>query len=189
MLRAPVAAIPCLLLVVLVGCGERGPSPEETTLTTVGQPAPTFALVTLDGDAFDLAAQRGRVVVLSFWATWCPPCREEIPHLEKLWRELGGDGLSMVALAREEDEATVRAFLETTTMSYPVACDTDRSVYALYAERFIPRTVVVGPDGTILFQSSGFDEAEFAHMVELIRNQLTSLPEEVAVVAAGDDLT
>jgi hypothetical protein len=80
----------------------------------------------------------------------------------------------MVALSREEDEATVRPFVEANGMSFPVALDSDRSVYSRYAEAYIPRNVVVGRDGTIVFQSSGYDEVEFATMVEVIASALGS---------------
>ncbi len=158
-----------LVLIVVVGCGKPDqPTPEETTLTAVGQVAPTFEVTTLEGQRFDLAEARGKVVLVNFWATWCPPCREEIPHLEKLWQRIKGEDFIMVALARGESEEEIRPFVEANDMTFPVAADSDKSVYALYAEQYIPRSIVVDRSGAIVFQSSSYDQAEFEHMVEAI---------------------
>ena len=163
------ACLALTLLAVLAGCAQREPTPEETTLTVSGQVAPDFTVTTLAGERFTLSEQRGKVVLVNFWATWCPPCREEIPHLEaQVWQRFSGEGFAMVALAREEDEATVRPFVAANRMSFPVAVDAERGAFSLYAEAYIPRNVVVGRDGTILFQSSGYDEGVFAEMVQAI---------------------
>ena len=166
-----------VLALALAACGKPGqPSPEETTLTAVGQAAPSFEVATLDGQVFNLEQERGRVVLINFWATWCPPCREEIPRLEELWQQYAGVDFTMLAIAREETEDAVGPFVEAHAMSFPIACDVDRGVYRLYAEQYIPRNVVVDRSGTIVFQSSGYDIDEFAQMTDAIAKAMTAEP-------------
>ncbi len=174
MIRKILTCLTLVPLVFLAACNHE-PSPEETTLTSVGEIAPSFALTTLDGNEFDIEKLRGKVVLVNFWATWCPPCREEIPHLEnQVWQQFRDRNFDMIALAREEDEATVRPFVDAQAMQFPVAIDPDRRVFALYAKQFIPRNVVIGVDGQILFQSSGYDEKEFSRMITVIEEALNS---------------
>ena len=79
------------------------PTPEETTLTEVGQQAPDFTVLTLAGDEFKLSAHQGQLVLINWFATWCPPCKEEMPHLQKeVWEKFGAEGLVMISVAREE---------------------------------------------------------------------------------------
>jgi peroxiredoxin len=86
-----------------------------------GAPAPHFTATTLDGRAFDSESLRGKVVVLHFWATWCPPCREEMPALQKFYDEHHSEGLEIVAISNDDagDEAKVREFAN--SYSYPMA--------------------------------------------------------------------
>ena len=172
MIRSAVATITLITIVLLLGCKHEA-TPEETTLTVIGNPAPVFSVTTLDGEIFDLSEQRGTVVLVNFWATWCPPCREEIPHLEaEVWQRFKDRGLTMIAISREENEETVRPFVDANSMSFPVAIDPDRGIFGQYAESFIPRNIVIGKNGEVLFQSSGYDAEEFAQMIERIEQAL-----------------
>jgi peroxiredoxin len=174
-------AIPALILisaVLMTSCApdKAQPTPEETTLTAVGDMAPDFEVVTLDGKPFNLSDQRGKVVLVNFFATWCPPCREELPHLEKeIWQRFSGESFSLVVLAREEDESVLRPFLEETGFTFPVAPDPDRAAFSKYASQYIPRNVVVDPGGTIIFQSQGFEQAEFNEMIAVIEKALAAM--------------
>ena len=169
-----------LLLSALAGCsclkGSCGgapekaePTPEETTLVRVGQSAPDFTVNGLDGEPFTLSEHRGKIVLVNWFATWCPPCRQEMPHLQsRIWERFRGEDFVMVSIAREEKADVVAPFVEEFEVTWPFLVDPDRSAYARYAEAFIPRNHVIGRDGTILFQSQGFEEAEFAKMIDVI---------------------
>lgn len=113
--------------------------------------APDFTLKTLDGDTFHLRDHRGEVVVLNFWATWCPPCRREIPDFVKLQRELGDEGLQFVgvALERSAGPEEVRAFVEKMNINYPVGLGDGTIAQKYGGVRGIPRTFVIGPEGKI----------------------------------------
>jgi peroxiredoxin len=164
-------------MLVWSGCAafkKSGPTPAETTLTEVGQAAPDFTVGTMDGETFTLGEQRGRVVLINWFATWCPPCKEEMPHLQKrVWEKFGPQGLVMISVAREEKAEDVAPFVQKYGTTWPFGLDTDRKAYAQYAEAFIPRNTVVGPDGRIIFQSSGFEEPDFEAMIDVIADALT----------------
>jgi peroxiredoxin len=174
-----------VILIALVGCVGPGsqPTPEETTLTQVGQVAPPFQLETLGGEVFSLEEQQGKVVLVNFFATWCPPCKEELPHLEKeIWQRFQGRELAVLVVGREHTNDEIAPFMEEFGYTFPVAGDPERTAYGQYASQYIPRNVVVGPDGTILFQSSGFEKEEFDQMIELIETTL----EEIASAAEAE---
>src|SRR5438093_12355 len=119
--------------------------------------------LSLDGQTVDFS---NRVVVLSFFATWCGPCMAEMPHLQKdLWEPLKSKGLTLIAVGREHSVAEMNAFQAKKGFSFLFAADPKREVFGKFATQSIPRCVVVGRDGHIKFQSIGFEEKEFANLV------------------------
>ncbi len=173
--RRPLALL--LLLLLLPACaGTGGDDPAEvarTTLTQVGQPAPPFTVPLLDGGVFDLEAQRGKVVLVNFFATWCPPCVAEMPHLQTaVWERFAGDGFAMISIARQESAEVVAPFVQKHDAGWPFGLDGDRSAYAKYADAFIPRSYVIDRTGAIVFQGSGFEQDEFDRMVAVIAAEL-----------------
>jgi len=113
--------------------------------------APPFTLDRLNGEAFRLKEYRGEVVILNFWATWCPPCREEIPDFVSLQEDLGDQGVQFVgvALERNPDPQAVRDFAEKMNINYPIGLG-DGSISQKYGGiRGLPTTFVIGPEGEI----------------------------------------
>ena len=126
--------------------------------TKVGQQMPGFTVVGVDGKPFSMAAERGKVTVVNFWATWCGPCKLEIPRLEtEVWQtNMGNSHFAMIAIAREQDARTIVLFQRASHFTFPIASDPARSTYKLFADSGIPRTYLIGATGKILFQSVGY---------------------------------
>lgn len=123
-----------------------------------GAPAPAaeFTLRDLDGRSVSLGEFRGRVVLLNFWATWCVPCREEIPAMQTLARDLGPRGLVVLAVNYEEDPETVRAFVRDTALSLPVLLDRDGAVARRYRVAGLPTSFVIDRRGSVVGSVIGF---------------------------------
>ena len=115
----------------------------------VGQPAPSLVVQELDGTTFDLSAVRGKVVVVSFWATWCPPCRTEMPVLDALYRRYHGQGLEMIGLSadRPHDRSDVQKVMQ--SFSYPAAMLDDAKVNDFGTPSALPKTIVIDGHGIV----------------------------------------
>lgn len=149
--------------------------PSMKSLTKVGERMPAFTVKEVSGKTFSMAKERGKVVVVNFWATWCAPCRVEMPRLEKeIWDKYKGNpDFVMVAIARQQTEAKIAAFeKEHPEFTYPLAYDPQRKVYAKFAAAGIPRSYVVGRDGKIVFQSLGYEKGDIAKMNAAIAKAL-----------------
>ena len=152
-------------------CGE--PTEAESTLTKVGQAAPVFEATTLEGVKFDLKALKGKVVVVNFFATWCGPCMQEMPRLEKdVWQKFKGKNFTLIAIGREHSEKELAEFQKTKAFTFPIAPDPKRGIYGQYAKQYIPRNYVINGEGKIIFQSMGYNEAEFSKMIEVIEKEI-----------------
>jgi len=120
----------------------------------VGHTAPDFTLPTPDGGEIRLSDLRGRPVVVNFWATWCPPCRYEVPALEQAHRELGGDAI-ILGVDVQESAATVQSFASEVGMTYPVVLDARAEVARAYRVRAYPTTYFIDSRGMITHVVTG----------------------------------
>ena len=173
------ALIVIILLVILLlpGCGNRNAGQragEDTTaLVRVGDKAPDFTVEMFDGAEISLEALRGKVVLLNFWATWCPPCREELTHVQKeIIDRFEGRPFVFLPVSRGESREAVAAFREKTGYAFPMGLDSLRTVYDRYASNFIPRNFLIGPDGKVVFSAVGYDEEEFRELILAIEEAL-----------------
>ena len=149
------------------------PTPEEATIVKDGQKAPAFEVQMLDGSTVKLADLKGKVVLLNFWATWCPPCRAELARVEKdIIEKFKGEPFVFIPVSRGEKRETVAAFREKMGYTFPMGLDTDGRVYAEYAQTYIPRNFLIGKDGKVVKASVGYDEAEFAELIKLIEKEI-----------------
>jgi thiol-disulfide isomerase/thioredoxin len=124
---------------------------------TLSGPAPNFTLQSLDGAPLSLASQKGNVVMINFWATWCVPCRQEMPHLQALYEKYQGLGFELLAVNVEKDNADgARKWLGETPVTFPVLVDPNNEVTKLYKVQTMPTTVLIGRDGTMRFIHHGY---------------------------------
>ena len=126
----------------------------------VGKPAPSFHLNQLDGGAVSNADLKGSVYILDFWATWCGPCRQSLPGLNKIYDDRKAAGLKVFAVNEQEDAPTVKQFIGQTGLTIPVLLDSDGSVGQAFGASAIPETVVIGKDGNVrnVFVGSGNED-------------------------------
>ncbi|MCY4525972.1 MAG: redoxin domain-containing protein [Anaerolineaceae bacterium] len=134
-----------------------------STGTAAGQIAPDFATSGDDGQALRLSDYRGQVVLLNFWATWCGPCRIEMPEFEQIHRERAGEGFVVVAVNNAESMAAVQDFREELALSFPLALDEDASIQALYGINNYPSTFLLDQEGRILSRHFGALTVEQIH--------------------------
>ena len=132
-------------------------SGEGRTAVEVGLPAPAYAAINLAGDSVSLARLRGRPVLLNIWATWCAPCRDEIPYLERLHTEHGGAGLEVIGVSTDArgEEERIAAFAKEMGMTYPIWLDPAQRVNTVFLALGVPSSYLIGRDGILLWRHLG----------------------------------
>ena len=128
----------------------------EPVSTAEPDPAPAFALATLDGQEVSLSDYKGEWVILNFWATWCPPCVSEMPYLQTL----SDRGLNVLGVNMAETAEEVKLFTAQHGIKFPILMDPDVNTVLDYQARQLPRTVIIAPDGTIALRIAGPIEGE-----------------------------
>ena len=151
-------------------------TPLGEPLRALGQrEAPDFELESLDGRILRLADYRGQVVLLNFWSTTCPPCREELPEIERLHRAHARSGLAVVAVSVSGRASTVRDYISPRGLTFSIGLDSDLTVARSYKVGAIPHTVLIDRAGMIRHQHVGYGPESFAKMegrlVELLQEE------------------
>ncbi len=153
-------AVTCALvgLVLLSSCSARtdGTAVSDGRVE-VGLPAPDYATVSLDGDSVSLAGQRGKVVLLNIWATWCHPCRTEIPELRQLHERYRAQGLQLVGVSVDTDgtDDTIRGFMRDFQMTFPIWRDPDERISSLFLTIGVPATFLIDKAGILRWRKTG----------------------------------
>ena len=136
-----------------------------------GDAAPEFSLKNANGTTVTLNSLRGQVVFLSFWATWCPSCKEELPDLNELQRKYAGKGFTVLSVCIESSDAVVANYLKKHPVAFPVLVDKEGAVASTYRFSGLPAAFLVGKDGIIRHRYSGYDKESFT----LIEQELAVL--------------
>ena len=136
-----------------------------------GGAAPPLALRDLDGRGHSLQDYRGKVVLVNFWATWCEPCREEMPSMNRLRASLAGRPFAVLAVNLAEPDSRIRRFMEKVPMDFAVLLDRDTSVAKAWRARILPASYLVGPDGRIRYSVLG--EIDWSH--EAVRKLIVEI--------------
>jgi len=147
----PLSAVPVILL---LSFGLRR-DPRAIQSTLPGQPAPEFALVSLDGDSVSLASLRGEVVLLNFWATWCLPCIQEHPVLVEAEREYGPQGLRIVGVLYDDSPENARRWMESRGGEWVNLLDPGSRTAIDYGLHGVPETVFIARDGRVAYKHIG----------------------------------
>ena len=143
------------------------------TLVRAGDAAPDFTVSLFDGGSVRLSDLRGKTVLVNFWATWGPPCREELTRVQaELIDRFEGRDFVFLPVSRGETRETVARFREQTGYRFPMGLDPEQTIYKMYATNFIPRNFLVGPDGRVIVATTGYEPEEFDALVETIRKSL-----------------
>jgi peroxiredoxin len=143
------------------------------TLINQGDKAPDFTVEMFNGEKITLSQLKGKVVLINFWATWCPPCRQELTHVQKeIIDHFKGQDFVFLPISRGEKKSVVEAFREKTGYTFPMGLDPTQEIFKKYASNYIPRNFVVGKDGKVIYVSVGFEPAEFANMIKAIEAAL-----------------
>ena len=164
-----------LMIAVIAVHAARAATAPKTLARWTGGATPALALKDVSGVAHDLVRYRGKVVLINFWATWCEPCREEMPSLQRLRERLPDNAFAVLAINVDEPDARVRRFLEETRLDLPVLLDPNKTVTRAWGVRVMPTTFVVGPDGRIRYRLLGetdwSTDAIVTTMTQLINGQ------------------
>ncbi len=164
----PVILLLMLIPVLLVGCGDNGKS-----TTKVPKTAPDFALETLDGRSLTRDRLRGKVVLLDFWATWCPPCRAAIPHLAKLYEACKEKGLVVVGVSLDKDRSAVEDFVKRNRVPYPVAIGTDNPIVEKMGNiSSLPTLILLDRKSSIRLKIIGFNNEISNRITAQVENLL-----------------
>ncbi len=168
-----------LLLLALHGPAHSADPPLQSSLIPVKPrlSSPALSLQDTDGQTMDLATLRGKVVIINFWATWCPPCRREFPSMERLRQKLDGKPLLILAVNEGENLETIDQFTSTLDLwpQFPILLDLEGDAMAFWPVRGLPTTFIIDKRGRMAYRAIGgreFDHPEVVRLIEaLIREK------------------
>jgi peroxiredoxin len=130
--------------------------------------APAFELRGANGELYRLSQWRGQPVIVNFWATWCPPCRAEMPSMQRAWEQLQEAGVVLIAINVGEDQGEIADFLEQVPVSFPLPMDTDMRVSQSWPMKGLPTTFVVDPEGRLVYRAQGEREWDDPALMDVV---------------------
>ena len=163
-----------IAVAALIGLGSTtfGLSQRVAHALDKGQTAPEIALKDLGGKPIKLSSLKGKVVLVDFWASWCGPCRESMPFLEKLSKSYGEQGLVVLGVNIDNDVAAARKFLKELPVSFSVVNDAEKSVAKAYAPPTMPSSYLIDRQGKVHVVHAGFRRSDAAKLEAEIKNLL-----------------
>jgi peroxiredoxin len=163
-----------LLVLVPIALAAACSDEQRPATAVVGEPAPAYAAPTMAGDTLSLADLRGDVVVLNIWATWCPPCREEMPGLEALQQRYAAEGLHVIGVSIDGRNAAgeVRSFLESNGITFTILHDADERVTRVFRTMGVPETYLIDREGRLVRRWIGKIDAESETIRSAVREAL-----------------
>ncbi|WP_396173606.1 TlpA family protein disulfide reductase [Flavobacterium sp.] len=146
----------------------------KSSLVQLNETSPEFSFTTNDGKTVKLSDYKGKVILINFFATWCGPCMKEMPYIQKdLWEKLKkNDTFIILSFGRDHSQEEVNKFIETKKFTFPIFADKDKSIYNLFATKYIPRNYLIDSNGKVIYASTGFSEKEFEELKATIDKHL-----------------
>ena len=151
----------CCLVFLIFGCG-------ESPVAAIGKPAPNLDTVDMNGDVWSLSKQKGQVVFVNFWATWCAPCREEMPSMQRLYAKIPKDKFKMVALYNRDKPELVKNFVTKLGITIPILDDQQNILGERYGLTGLPETFIVDKRGVLRKKFIGPKEWDSPEIVDLL---------------------
>jgi len=166
------------LLVIVFVLKQNNPYLKYSPLR-VGDPAPNFTLPGLDGKMVSLSDHRGHVVLVNIWATWCPPCVDEMPSMEKLYQELKDENFEILAISIDAlGEKAVAPFMKKYNLSFPALMDPDGTVKTLFQTTGVPESFIINHQGILIEKVIGPRDWATPPVIGYFRKLLQALPAE-----------
>lgn len=149
-------------------------TPDSSTLVKVGQIIPDFSFELEKGKTAHIADYRNKILVINFFATWCPPCNAELPVLHKnIWEKYRNDPrFALLIFGREEGWEKVTGFKNAHQFTFAMLPDEGRKIFALFATQYIPRTLLIDQTGKVVYESTGYSEEEFGRLESAVASLL-----------------
>ncbi len=162
-----------IFLILTAGVLVAWASSEESDKVSVGEVAPAFKVLTPDGEVTN-ESLKGKVVLINFFATWCPPCLKELPVLqEKVWDIYkSNEDFVLLVVGREHSKEELEKFAKDKGFELPFCPDEDREMFGQFATQSIPRNYILNKGGKIVYASKGYSPTEFEHMISVLKTHL-----------------
>jgi peroxiredoxin len=161
---------------VVAACGgtskDTAAPAERGQTASTGTPAPALVLPASTGEQIDLRDLEGKVVIVDFWASWCDPCKDELPVLDAMYRKHRERGLEVLAVNIDEEREDAEALLKRLQVSFPILYDADQSAVSAWAPPKMPTSYIVDRDGTISVVQAGFEPTEAKKLEETVLSHL-----------------
>jgi peroxiredoxin len=173
------AAIKTLLLISIFVLADAGTAVSASRGSLLGSRAPDFALRDMNGNYVSISALRGKVLVLNFWATWCPPCKLEMPSLNRLHNDYRAKGLEVVAISTDSSEKGIRDYTGEMRLSLRILRDSDGRISELYGVYSLPTTYVIDQSGMVVLHYMGeqdWDSPKIRAELEALLNRSSQAP-------------
>lgn len=147
---------------------------ESAEIIKVGDQMPAFTIVSDNGQTIKSAELKGKVVLVTFFATWCPPCQKELPEVEtKIWNKYKDNkNFRLLVIGREHNDSELAKYNEKKGFTYPLYPDKNRAIFGAFAKNLIPRNYLIGKNGNVIYTSKGYSPEEFEQLLEAIQKAL-----------------